>query len=62
MKITPVILDGARVTIKPLEMDHIQELFVASNNPDIWTYMPLQVHSVDDMADLVKSKLREKDE
>ncbi|WP_209121137.1 GNAT family N-acetyltransferase [Alkalihalobacillus sp. BA299] len=58
MEITPVKLIGERVILLPLEVHHIQELFDAGNNPDIWAYMPMKVQSIEDMKYLVNEALQ----
>ncbi len=62
MEITPVELIGERVELRPMDVYHIQELFVAGNNPDIWSYMPLNVQSIEDMRHLVNEALQAKEE
>ncbi|MCM3411809.1 GNAT family N-acetyltransferase [Metabacillus litoralis] len=57
MEITPVVLEGDRVKIQPMEDDHVQELFDAGNHPDIWAYMPMKVQSIEDMKCLVNGAL-----
>src|SRR5699024_12271009 len=53
MEIKPVELIGERVEICPMEVNHIQELFDAGNTPNIWSYMPIKVQSIEDMRYLV---------
>ncbi|MGJ3198186.1 GNAT family N-acetyltransferase [Peribacillus frigoritolerans] len=40
-----------------MEDYHVQELFDAGNNPDIWAYMPMKVQSIEDMKYLVNGAL-----
>ena len=40
MKIEPVTLTGKIVRLEPLQLSHAEDLFVASQDPGIWTYMP----------------------
>ncbi|MGY3717353.1 GNAT family N-acetyltransferase [Sutcliffiella cohnii] len=58
MEITPVVLTGDRVKIKPMEIHHVQELFEAGNNPSIWPYMSMNVQSMEDMNNLVTGALQ----
>src|SRR5699024_1096848 len=62
MEIKPVELIGERVEICPMEVNHIQELFDAGNTPNIWTYMPIKVQSIEDMRYLVNSALQARDQ
>src|SRR5690625_2525269 len=62
MEITPVVLEGDRVKIRPMEVHHVQELFDAGNNPDIWTYLPMKVQSIEDMKDLVNRTLQTREQ
>ncbi|WMV76620.1 GNAT family N-acetyltransferase [Geobacillus thermodenitrificans] len=54
MEIVPTVLTGERVKLVPMEIDHIDGLFAAAQDPRIWDYMFAKVETVDDM---VKSKL-----
>jgi len=62
MEITPVVLAGDRVKIRPMEIHHVQELFDAGNNLDIWTYLPMKVQSIEDMKDLVNRTLQAREQ
>lgn len=62
MEITPVVLIGDRVKIQPMEDHHVQALFEAENHPDIWTYMPMKVQSIEDMKCLVNRALQARDQ
>lgn len=62
MEITPVELIGERVEIRPMEVYHIQELFDVGNNPDIWSYMPIKVQSLEDMRSLVNGALQAREQ
>ncbi|MBO0995617.1 GNAT family N-acetyltransferase [Bacillus sp. SD088] len=58
MEITPVVLIGDRVKIQPMEDHHVQALFEAGNNPDIWAYMPMKIQSIEDIRFLVDGALQ----
>lgn len=58
MEITPVVLVGDRIELRPMEVYHLEELFDAGNNSDIWTYMPIKVQSMQDMKNLVNGALQ----
>ncbi|MGG0860501.1 GNAT family N-acetyltransferase [Bacillus pumilus] len=62
MEITPVVLIGDRVKIQPMEDYHVQELFDAGNNPDIWAHMPMRVQSIEDMKSLVNGALQAREQ
>lgn len=40
MNVQPVTLHGRAVRLEPLSFGHVAGLFMAGNDPDIWTYMP----------------------
>ncbi len=62
MHITSVVLTGECVEIRPMEIYHVQELFDAGNNPDIWSYMPMRVQSIEDMKHLVNGALQTREQ
>lgn len=62
MEITPVVLVGDRVRIEPMKHYHVQELFDAGKNQDIWAYMPMKVQSIEDMKSLVNKALRAREQ
>lgn len=41
MKIEPVTLTGRIVRLEPLQMKHAADLYQVSQDPAIWTYMPV---------------------
>lgn len=51
MRIEPVTLAGHLVRLEPLHMKHAVELYEASRDPDIWTYMPL-LHAPNSLGDV----------
>lgn len=57
MMINPVELSGIRAKLIPMEIHHTEALFEAGNDPFIWTYMPEQIQSREDMEQLVKKAL-----
>jgi RimJ/RimL family protein N-acetyltransferase len=38
---TPITLEGTHVRLEPLMLGHVDELFVAGQDEDIWRYMPI---------------------
>jgi RimJ/RimL family protein N-acetyltransferase len=45
-----------------MEVQHIQPLFIAGNEPSIWTYMPTKVESIEDITNLVKGALQAREQ
>ncbi|MBW5448824.1 GNAT family N-acetyltransferase [Cohnella sp. CFH 77786] len=60
MQVEPVILQGARVTLIPMEVAHIAPLYEALNDPEVWTYSPPGMRKVDDMKAYVHTALEER--
>lgn len=52
-----VALTGKRVKLIPLEHGHVQGLFAAGNDPQIWTYLPSKMTSLEHMNELVLEAL-----
>lgn len=61
MEIVPTVLTGERVKLVPMEIDHIDGLFAAAQDPRIWDYMFAKVETVDDMKRIVKEALSAKE-
>lgn len=61
MWIEPVTLQGRRVTIRPMEMNDIDELYEAGKDPEIWSYMPMDIKDRSDMETLVHQALQDKE-
>ncbi|MDA8194226.1 MAG: GNAT family protein [Thermaerobacter sp.] len=57
MGIAPAELIGERVKLIPMRESHVAGLFEAGRDPQIWTYMPMQVNTIDDMRRLVSDAL-----
>ncbi|TDF95026.1 GNAT family N-acetyltransferase [Paenibacillus piri] len=55
-----VELTGSRVKLVPLDPTHIDGLFAAGQDPQIWRYLPIQVAAKEDMVALVLEALEEK--
>ena len=60
MEISPVGWTGQHVRIQPLEEHHAEELFEAGKDPAVWTYMPVQIRSMEEMKQLVHKALQAK--
>ncbi|MFD0681631.1 MULTISPECIES: GNAT family N-acetyltransferase [unclassified Paenibacillus] len=60
MKVEPVILQGERVILVPMESSHINPLYEALKDPELWTYSPPGMRSIDDMKNYVETALEER--
>ena len=59
MLVEPVILYGNRVRLEPLGPAHAADLFTVSQDPDIWTYMPVDPsHSLEALSTWIEAALR----
>jgi len=54
-------LVGERAKLVALDRTHVEKLFEAGNYPEIWTYMPQRITSLDAMKANVESALAEKE-
>lgn len=54
-------LDGNQVSLLPLEMSHLDELYEAGNFPEIWRYSSRQISDIDSMKLLIEEALASKD-
>lgn len=57
MEIKPVELVGRRARLVPLEKHHITALYQAAQHAEIWTYMPMDIKTMEDMELLVDKAL-----
>ncbi|WP_141434415.1 GNAT family N-acetyltransferase [Bacillus sp. 03113] len=55
-------LKGQRVKLVPMHIDHIEGLFEAGMNDQIWAYMPMKVETIDDVKRLVDDALSARDQ
>jgi RimJ/RimL family protein N-acetyltransferase len=53
-----VTLTGTRVQLVPLELGHLEGLFAAGNDREIWKYLPSKMESLEDMKGIVLEALR----
>jgi len=59
MLVEPVILYGDRVRLEPLGQAHAVDLYAVSQDPDIWTYMPVDPsHSLEALSSWIETALR----
>jgi N-acetyltransferase len=62
LKLEAVTLTGHTVRLEPLQMKHGAELYTASQDPAIWTYMPVHAYrSLAEMEQLIRAALHEHD-
>lgn len=47
-------LEGKRVKLVPLEMEHIDSLYRCSRDPEIWANYPMNIQTVDEMEHFVQ--------
>ncbi|GIP32704.1 GNAT family N-acetyltransferase [Paenibacillus sp. J2TS4] len=59
--LSDIILTGSRVKLMPLDLSHVAPLFSAGQDPNIWTYLPHNVRTLNDMEVLVQEALKEKE-
>ena len=57
MKTEMVVLEGSRVMLMPLKIQHIEPLYQALDDERIWTYLPGRMESYEDMSRLVAEAL-----
>ena len=60
MKI-PDLIEGQRIRLVPLSLDHAEDLYVSGNQSDIWTYLPERVEEFSDMIHLIENALSAKE-
>jgi N-acetyltransferase len=59
MLVEPVILFGNRVRLEPLGSAHAIDLYAVSQDPDIWTYMPVDPsRSLEALSSWIETALR----
>jgi len=49
MRVEPVTLEGQWVRLEPLGEQHVEDLAVAGDENDIWTWMPIKLKMADDV-------------
>jgi N-acetyltransferase len=57
MEIEPVTLEGRWVRLEPLRIEHVDALWRAGADPDLWSVTSARIRSVDDMRAYVESAL-----
>ncbi|PZD97230.1 GNAT family N-acetyltransferase [Paenibacillus sambharensis] len=59
--IYPTMLEGKRIQLLPLRLDHAEELFKCAGYPEIWTYLPNKVEKFEDMVELINNSIQAKE-
>ena len=59
MNIHPVTLEGRRVRLIPLSLEHVDALWLAGNDPDLWRLTTIRIESPDNMRSYVEAALAE---
>jgi RimJ/RimL family protein N-acetyltransferase len=55
----PAVFEGEHVCLEPISLLHAKDLFEASRDPAIWTYLLLrQPETIEDMEEMIKLNLR----
>jgi len=57
----PITFIGKRAKLVPLQVEHVDALYAAAQSPEIWTHFPLDLRSLQDMAQFVQTSLREQE-
>ncbi|MFC0272136.1 GNAT family N-acetyltransferase [Metabacillus herbersteinensis] len=56
-----LVLKGERVELIPMETSHAHDLFEASQDDNIWTYLPAKVTTLEQMHDVVEQAIIERE-
>jgi RimJ/RimL family protein N-acetyltransferase/nitroimidazol reductase NimA-like FMN-containing flavoprotein (pyridoxamine 5'-phosphate oxidase superfamily) len=56
--LTPAPMSGEHVALEPLDMSHVDDLYAAIDDPDVWRYLSTkQPRSRDEMAEVISEAL-----
>jgi len=61
LKIEPTEIKGIRATLAPLVEDHLHALYEAAKHPDIWTFLPQKIKTIEDTATIIQKALQQKE-
>jgi len=50
-------LEGKRVKLVPLEMEHCEHLYKCSRDPEVWVNYPIQVQTLEEMEKFVRKAI-----
>ncbi|TXK75145.1 GNAT family N-acetyltransferase [Paenibacillus sp. N3.4] len=54
-------LEGKRISLLPLELEHTDALFQCSRSLEIWEYLPIKIQTVHEMERFVQSAISERE-
>ena len=57
MKVTPVTLSGRHVRLEPLTRAHIEAMYAAASDPQLWRWTLTQIASMEGMRDYIEAAL-----
>ena len=57
MKVIPVVLSGRLVRLEPLSREHVERLYAAGSDPELWRWTVTQIASIDDVRAYVDAAL-----
>lgn len=58
LQIQPVTLEGRHVRLEPLTLAHLDGLCETGLDPELWRWIPVPVHSRDDMLGYIRTALQ----
>jgi len=58
MNLVPVVLEGRRIRLEPLTLDHHEPLCKIGLDEEIWRWFPKPVHSREDLLDYIRTALQ----
>lgn len=61
MNVKPIVLEGQRVKLIPMEESHIEGLYIAGSDARIWELQGKPIDHPDEMCKFVQSALREQE-
>jgi RimJ/RimL family protein N-acetyltransferase len=59
LRVEPVTLEGARVRLEPLTLEHLDALCEVGTDPELWRWTVSQVRTREDMRRYLRAALRE---
>jgi N-acetyltransferase len=62
MEIKQVVLEGKRIRLSPMSMDHVDQLCEAGLNASLWEFNPMVVRNREDMLVYVRTALKDRDD
>ncbi|QHT61345.1 GNAT family N-acetyltransferase [Paenibacillus lycopersici] len=50
-------LEGERISLIPLELEHADSLFHCSQSPQIWENLPTKIHNLNEMQTFIRAAI-----